>query len=337
LRTPNDGGSEEQEMSSLLIHDYPLMVSPKLAARIGLYEAHFLQQIHWLCEKSKNIRDGKAWVYNTYEQWLEHFPFMEKQQIGRIVRKLEKMGVLVTTDEYNRHGLDNTKWYRVNYASPILDFSTEPAEGSNLNDEDSDLNTEGSSVNLMDSAVNAGSSNLNQQLPETFHTDLPIDFLQVGDGASPAAAEPEFQLAEIQTAKPAKPKTKSEPNPDNVATWQAYARAYRDRYGVLPASNAKTRGQTAQLVRFVGREIAPHLAAYFVSHNNRWFVQSRHEIGCLLRAYQQVLTDMQRGEQMTQAKAQQAERTQGNLDAVMQSDDIAAWERYQRKQQGAAA
>ena len=322
-------------MSSLLIHDYPLMVSPKLAARIGLYEAHFLQQIHWLCEKSKNIRDGKAWVYNTYEQWLEHFPFMEKQQIGRIVRKLEKMGVLVTTDEYNRHGLDSTKWYRVNYASPILDFSAEADEDSSVNHEDSNLNAEDSSMNSMGSSVNHEDSNLNPQLPETFHKDLPIDFLQDGDGASPAAAETELQLAETKPAKPTKPK--SEPNPDNVATWQAYARAYRDRYGVLPASNAKTRGQTAQLVRFVGREIAPHLAAYFVSHNNRWFVQSRHEIGCLLRAYQQVLTDMQRGEQMTQAKAQQAERTQGNFDAVMQSDDIAAWERYQRKQQGAAA
>ena len=170
---------------------------------------------------------------------------------------------------------------------------------------------------------------------ETFNHQ--IEPSEMATGINPAAAEPEFQLAEIQTAKPAKPKTKSEPNPDNVATWQAYARAYRDRYGVLPASNAKTRGQTAQLVRLVGREIAPHLAAYFVSHNNRWFVQSRHEIGCLLRAYQQVLTDMQRGEQMTQAKAQQAERTQGNFDAVMQSDDMAAWERYQRKQQGAAA
>ena len=170
-------------MSSLLIHDYPLMVSPKLAARIGLYEAHFLQQIHWLCEKSKNIRDGKAWVYNTYEQWLEHFPFMEKQQIGRIVRKLEKMGVLVTTDEYNRHGLDNTKWYRVNYASPILDFSAEADEDSSVNHEDSNLNAEDSSMNSMGSSVNAGSSNLNPQLPETFHKDLPIDFLQDGDGA----------------------------------------------------------------------------------------------------------------------------------------------------------
>lgn len=170
---------------------------------------------------------------------------------------------------------------------------------------------------------------------ETFNHQIEPSL--VATGINPAAAEPEFQPAEIQTAKPAKPKTKSEPNPDNVATWQAYARAYRDRYGVLPASNAKTRGQTAQLVRLVGREIAPHLAAYFVSHNNRWFVQSRHEIGCLLRAYQQVLTDMQRGEQMTQAKAQQAERTQGNLDAVMQSDDLEAWERYQRKQQGVAA
>ena len=168
---------------------------------------------------------------------------------------------------------------------------------------------------------------------ETFNHQ--IEPSEMATGINPAAAEPEFQLAEIKTAKPAKPKKQADP--DNVATWQAYARAYRERYGVLPASNAKTRGQTAQLVRFVGREIAPYLAAYFVSHNNRWFVQSRHEIGCLLRAYQQVLTDMQRGEQMTQAKAQQAERTQGNLDAVTQSDDMAAWERYQRKQQGAAA
>ena len=182
---------------------------------------------------------------------------MEKQQIGRIVRKLEKMGVLVTTDEYNRHGLDNTKWYRVNYASPILDFSAEADEDSsvnhedsNLNAEDSNLNAEDSSMNSMGSSVNAGSSNLNPQLPETFHKDLPIDFLQDGDGASPAAAETELQLAETKPARPTKPK--SEPNPDNVATWQAYARAYRDRYGVLPASNAKTRGQTAQLVRFVG-------------------------------------------------------------------------------------
>lgn len=170
---------------------------------------------------------------------------------------------------------------------------------------------------------------------ETFNHQ--IEPSVVATGINPAAAEPEFRLAELQPPATHPSKPKPEANPDNVATWQAYARAYRERYGVLPASNAKTRGQTAQLVRLVGGGIAPHLSAYFVSHNNRWFVQCRHEFGCLLKAYQQVLTDMQRGEQMTQLQAQQTERTAQNLSNAMQSDDAVAWERYQRKQQGAAA
>ena len=98
-----------------------------------------------------------------------------------------------------------------------------------------------------------------------------------------------------------------------MRTWQAYAKAYRDRYGVLPAANAKTRGQTAQLVRLVGREVAPHLAAFFVWHNGGWFVQCRHDFGTLLKSYQQVLTDMRRGEQMTAVKARQTERQSSNM------------------------
>ena len=300
-------------MSNLLINDYPLIVSPKLATRIGLYEAHFLQQIHWLCEKSKNIRDGKAWVYNTYEQWVEQFPFMERQQVGRIVRKLEEMGVLITTGEYNKYKLDKTKWYRVNYDSPVLDFADEPAEYPKTNDESSNFNHESSDLNAESSSVNAESSDLNPQLPQTFYKDFHIDFLQDGDGASPAAAETELQLAETKPARPTKPK--SEPNPDNVATWNAYAAAYRRRYGILPESNRKTRGQVAQFVKLVGAEKAPLLAAYFPTHNGRWFVQCRHEFGLLLKSSQQIATDYATGQQMTETRARQAESTQANLES----------------------
>ena len=102
----------------------------------------------------------------------------------------------------------------------------------------------------------------------------------------------------------------AKPNPANVATWKAYAAAYRDRYGVLPAANAKTRGQAANLVRMVGADLAPGLAAYYLTHNGGFFVQCRHDFGLLLKSYQQILTDMQRGEQMTQTKARQTEKTQ---------------------------
>ena len=101
----------------------------------------------------------------------------------------------------------------------------------------------------------------------------------------------------------------AKPNPANVATWKAYAAAYRDRYGVLPAANAKTRGQAANLVRMVGADLAPGLAAYYLTHNGGFFVQCRHDFGLLLKSYQQILTDMQRGEQMTQTRARQADRT----------------------------
>lgn len=102
----------------------------------------------------------------------------------------------------------------------------------------------------------------------------------------------------------------AKPNPANVATWKAYAAAYRDRYGVLPAANAKTRGQAANLVRMVGADLAPGLAAYYLTHNGGFFVQCRHDFGLLLKSYQQILTDMQCGEQMTQTKARQTEKTQ---------------------------
>lgn len=281
---------------NLLIAENPMIVCPTLAVRIGLHEAVFLQQVHFLTLHSRNIRDGFRWVYNTYEDWLEIFPFFENEQkIGRYVRKLEDLGLLVTSKEYNRNKLDKRKWYRVNYASDLLvpEAVTPTVEDSNMNVED---------------------SNLKEQYTKTYNKDLQanINPLRDCDGGSPAAAPTEDFEILPPDGKPAKKaeRKSAEPNPANVATWKAYTAAYRDRYGVLPAANAKTRGQAASLVRMVGADLAPDLAAYYLTHNGGFFVQCRHDFGLLLKWYQQILTDMQRGEQMTQTKARQTEKTQ---------------------------
>ena len=137
----------------------------------------------------------------------------------------------------------------------------------------------------------------------------------VGSGI---AAAPEAEILAAETPKAAKPKTADEKiraNPDNVKTWNAYAAAYRRRYGILPESNRKTRGQVAQFVKLVGAEKSVVLAAYFPTHNGRWFVQCRHEFGLLLKSYQQIATDYATGQQMTETRARQAESTQANLES----------------------
>lgn len=100
----------------LLIDDYPIQVLPKLAEEIGLNEAIILQQIHyWLNGKNAHVRDGKRWVYNTYEGWREQFPFWSVATIRRVIGSLERKKLLLISN-YNKAGFDKTKWYSIDYA-----------------------------------------------------------------------------------------------------------------------------------------------------------------------------------------------------------------------------
>jgi hypothetical protein len=71
-------------MSKLLINEYPLMVLPSLAVRIGLNEAIFIQQLHYWLEKAGTEKQGRKWVYNTYQDWEKQFPFWSNATLRRI-------------------------------------------------------------------------------------------------------------------------------------------------------------------------------------------------------------------------------------------------------------
>lgn len=103
-------------MTKLLINEPPLQVLPSLAAAIGLNEAIVLQQIHYLLRTSRNARNGRRWVYNTYPEWqARYFPFWSVRTIQRIFRSLEERGLLLTTVANARRG-DRTKWYTIDYS-----------------------------------------------------------------------------------------------------------------------------------------------------------------------------------------------------------------------------
>lgn len=112
-------------LGSLLIDDYPLMVLPKLAATIGLNEAIILQQVHYWLRKSKHQYDGRTWIYNTYEDWQDQFPFWSRCTIKRTLKKLREpfagdgsrpaRGPLLLTGNYNKFTPDRTLWYSIDY------------------------------------------------------------------------------------------------------------------------------------------------------------------------------------------------------------------------------
>ena len=104
----------------LLIEDYPILVLPQLAVKIGLNEAIVLQQIqYWIKKYEKDpqhLLEGNIWIWNTIETWNEQFPFWSISTIKRIFKFLEEKKLIVAF-QMNAVKHDHTKWYRIDYNS----------------------------------------------------------------------------------------------------------------------------------------------------------------------------------------------------------------------------
>jgi hypothetical protein len=98
----------------LLIDEAPLIVLPTLAKHIGYKEALVLQQLHYFLQITPNVIDGVPWVYNTYEQWQEHIPFLSSRTLRRIMTDLEAMN-LIRSERMEAHLWYQRKWYTINY------------------------------------------------------------------------------------------------------------------------------------------------------------------------------------------------------------------------------
>ncbi|WP_228403122.1 DNA replication protein [Pasteurella canis] len=102
-------------MSKLLINEQPLQVIPSLAVAIGLNEAIFVQQLHYFLNISKHKYEERIWIYNTIDEWCEIFPFWSKKTIQRTIKRLEEMGLILSTNKLNKMKMDKTKWYSIAY------------------------------------------------------------------------------------------------------------------------------------------------------------------------------------------------------------------------------
>lgn len=91
-----------------------MMVDPALADAIGINKALIFQKIDgWVQHnrrKGKNVRDGRAWSYNSIPDWGKVFYWLHPGTVGKLIRELEDEGRLVSTQP-NKKKADQTKHY----------------------------------------------------------------------------------------------------------------------------------------------------------------------------------------------------------------------------------
>lgn len=91
----------------------------QVATVLGLHEAIIIHQIqYWINiyetkQDANHFRDGRWWVYNTYEEWQAQFPFLCLRTIKYIIKKLSNYGIILKTGQYNKMGIDRTNWYSI--------------------------------------------------------------------------------------------------------------------------------------------------------------------------------------------------------------------------------
>lgn len=108
--------------NNLLLDEYPLVVLPQLAAKIGLNEAIVLQQIHYWLQRSPTEGLGFQWVGKTVDQWREQFPFFSERTIRRSLDSLREQGLIVSI-KLNASSHDHSNFYRINYQNDLFDVA----------------------------------------------------------------------------------------------------------------------------------------------------------------------------------------------------------------------
>jgi hypothetical protein len=104
------------------------------------------------------------------------------------------------------------------------------------------------------------------------------------------------------------------------ATWSAYSLAYELRYSVKPVRNAPVNANVKALVKRLGHEEAPLVAAWYVANVNEAFVvKNSHGMGVLVNQAESYRTQWARGQAMTATGAQSADKSSANYDAIQEA------------------
>ena len=178
-------------VSRLLLNQKPLVILPELATVIGLNEAIVLQQVHYWLEGETNVLEGRKWVYNSYPDWQEQFPFWSISTIRRAIASLEEKGLLIVAN-YNKLKADRTKWYSIDY--DVVDYYEEKGGLSRPSVQNEQMDC---SKRADDTSVQNEQTNTREEITtENINTSVQPP---IKPAANKKAASPKIQYADFVT------------------------------------------------------------------------------------------------------------------------------------------
>ena len=104
--------------------------------------------------------------------------------------------------------------------------------------------------------------------------------------------------------------------PNSKPTWEVYIWAYTKRYGVPPVRNATVNSQMLKFIKRVGAQDAPDIAAFYVAHNDQFYVRKSHSVGLLLNDAEKLSTEWRTNNVVTTSDARDVERRHANVKAI---------------------
>ncbi len=104
--------------------------------------------------------------------------------------------------------------------------------------------------------------------------------------------------------------------------WASYSNAYLERYKTPPVQNAQVRSIIKQFVQRIGATEAVHVAAFFVSHEDRFYIQKTHHPSLMLKDAEGLRTQWATNKTVTYGKAIKQESTAGNKASIDQAIEL---------------
>lgn len=289
------------------------------------------QAMYW----SNRTDDADGWFYKTQTEWEEETGLTRSAQ-ETTRKKLVKAGAL----EEKKQGVPCRLYYRVNLPGIIEKLSAGQAPSSLQGSsklgcaKPANKDAETPQASLQDSSTQACG------VPANIHTEITTETtadIPAAGAAAPSQPGEEIPVLEGElveddapentpgTEPPSdKPRVEipadmpgpKDPQAKTYKPWANYAIAYRKRYKVWPAWNATAAGQISQLVDRMGAELAPKVAAYYVTINDSRLINDCHPVSLLLRGCEGYRTQYLTGRQMNGTTARQLEQSQANLNAA---------------------
>jgi hypothetical protein len=90
--------------------------------------------------------------------------------------------------------------------------------------------------------------------------------------------------------------------------WEAYRSAYFERFGADPARNAKSNGLLKDIILRIGKEDAPHVLRFYLSHPDKFYLTRMFPLDLAKRDCEALHTQWRRGRVMTGAAASQVQQ-----------------------------